>query len=429
MKELNVFFYMSPRKKFLVGTLAQVGPKIYFEYAPSFLDNPMWLSPYKLPPEPGLTEYTDFEFGKIFGLFDDSLPDGWGRLLMDRFLRKNGINTDSLSVLDRLSFLGSSTMGALTYEPAIKQQEYNGLIDLQYLSDQSKQILEGETSKALPQLLKAGGSPQGARPKVLVGIYNDLILSGEDDLPAEYEHWIVKFHGKNDFEDAGAVEYTYSLIAKESGLIMAETKLFETDFGDRYFGIKRFDRKKNQRFHVHTLGGLIHSNFRIPECNYMTFLKVVLDLTKNRQDLSRGFKQMIFNVMANNRDDHVKNFAFMIDDQWNWSLTPAYDLTYSTGPGGEHSMDLLGEGRSPGRQQIFKLGEKIGLSKNEIKDSIDQVAAGVTKWSSYAESAGVSKETKSYIQNEINKNLSNFAIKHQRIKQPSQGRKMSGPSM
>ncbi|MFA7171680.1 MAG: type II toxin-antitoxin system HipA family toxin [Candidatus Paceibacterota bacterium] len=408
MKELNVFFRCSKNEKRIIGKLAESQNRIYFEYDPSFLANPLWLSPYKLPPEPGLFEHTDREFGPLFGLFDDSLPDGWGLLLMDRFLRKQGVDVERLSVLDRLSFLGVSTMGALTYEPAHKHDKYAPLIDLRVLAEQSRRILEGENAEVIPELMRAGGSPGGARPKILVGINGDRLVSGEDDLPAGFEHWIIKFYSKDDFHDSGAVEYAYSLMAKEAGVLMSETRLFEASSGECFFGIKRFDRKENKRFHVHTFGNLIHSNFRIPACDYKTFLRVILDLTKNHQDLEKGFRQMIFNVMTNNRDDHVKNFAFMINENQEWALTPAYDLMYAGGPGGEHSMSLAGEGCNPGKQEIRKIGTESGLSTNIINDCIEQVMNSAKEWSKHAQIAGVTEQTKDYIQIKIENNLSRF---------------------
>lgn len=408
MKELNVYLQSSINEKLLVGRIAEYDHKIFFEYSPSFLLNSLWLSPYKLPPEPGLHEHKDRGFGPIFGLFDDSLPDGWGVLLMERFLRKQGVDIEKLSVLDKLSFFGKSTMGALVYEPATHQGETDLDVDLKLLAQNSRQLMAGETLEVLPQLMKTGGSPGGARPKVLVGIHKDKIICGQDDLPKGFEHWIVKFNLKEDFSDSGAIEYAYSLMAKQAGIIMPETRVFELSSLSRCFGIKRFDRKDNQRFHVHTFGNLIHSNFRIPACDYETFLRVVLDLTKNHQDLEQGFCRMIFNVMANNRDDHVKNFAFMMDENHEWTLAPAYDLIYSEGPGNEHSMSLLGEGRSPGAKEVMNLGKKIGLSFSKIKEMIEQVFTAVEKWQDYAETAKVTGQTMDYIQKRIVGNLTLF---------------------
>ncbi len=231
------------------------------------------------------------------------------------------------------------------------------------------------------------------------------LISGEDDLPEGFEHWIVKFNAQNDFPDSGQVEYAYSLMAKSAGIDMPETRLFKVESGKSYFGIKRFDRLNNRRFHVHTFGNLIHSNFRRPECDYETFLKVILDLTKNHQDLERGFKQMVFNVMANNRDDHVKNFAFMITQEQEWALTPAYDLMYSNGPYGEHSMSLNGEGLDPGKKEIYVLGQKLGLSSKIVLSNIEQVRAAVEKWEEFARIAGVTEKTKDIIQQKIKKKI------------------------
>ncbi|MEA1967452.1 MAG: type II toxin-antitoxin system HipA family toxin [Thermodesulfobacteriota bacterium] len=411
MKELNVFLCHSKKEKRFIGQLGEFRSRIYFEYDPSFLASPLWLSPYKLPPESGLYQHKDLDFGPVFGLFDDSLPDGWGLLLMDRFFKQQGVDVESLSVLDRLAFLGDSTMGALTYEPAMKHEKYEPFVDLQFLAEQCTQILEGESAEVLPQLMRMGGSPGGARPKVLVGISNNRVISGEGNLPAGFEHWIVKFNSNDDFPDSGQVEYAYSLMAKQAGILMPETRLFKVSSKECFFGIKRFDRKENKRFHVHTFGNLIHSNFRLPQCDYETFLRVLLDLTKNHQDLERGFSQMVFNVMANNRDDHVKNFSFMINENQDWTLTPAYDVMYSKGPGGEHTMSLAGEGRKPGGQEIIALGKKAGISTKRISHCIEQSADAVRRWPYHAHAAGVTKGTTDYIQTKIKKNLSGFDAK------------------
>lgn len=405
MKKLNVILYHDKQDSKQVGQLVESGHKIFFEYDPAFLTDPIGLSPFKLPTEPGLHEHIDRHFGPLFGLFDDSLPDGWGLLLMDRFLRKKGVNPANVSVLDRLAFLGHATMGALVYEPPILDDEKSGGdFDLLTLADHARKILSGRVDTVLPQLMRAGGSPGGARPKVLVGVDGDRMMSGEGDLPESFEHWIVKFNARRDGIDAGTVEYAYAVMAGKAGIDMPETRLFKTDAGDRFFGIKRFDRENNRRFHVHTLGNLLHVDFRIPSMDYEGFLKVIRLLTGRHDDLIRGFRQMVFNVMANNRDDHVKNFAFMLDHDQEWTLTPAYDLTYSQGPGGEHSMTLAGEGSAPGIDEIMQLGKGAGLSPAEIRRCVDQVRAAVDTWVECSEAVGVSEERIKVIQRAIELN-------------------------
>jgi serine/threonine-protein kinase HipA len=392
----------------MVGQLAQEKNSVFFEYHSDFLVNPYYLSPFKLTPEKKFHEHKDTAFGPIFGLFDDSLPDGWGLLLMDRFMRKKGIIVSEISVLDRLAFLGSSTMGALTYEPPFeKQTDKESIFDIGLLAQHSRKIIKGESDIVIPQLIRAGGSPGGACPKVLVGVYKDHIISGEDDLPENYEHWIIKFSAKDDLLDSGPVEYAYSLMAKAATIKMTETKLFKSQ-EDQFFGIKRFDRKGNRRFHVHTFGNLIHSNFRIPSCDYEQFLKVIKILTGNHQDVKRGFTQMIFNVLANNRDDHVKNFAFIMADNGEWKLTPAYDLTFATGPEGEHSMTILNEGKSSKKRDIQELGKKAGLSSTEINQSMEKVVTAVQKWSEFAQLAGVSEKRGKEINSVIGSNMKSF---------------------
>ncbi len=405
MKTLNVFLRFSPTDKILVGTIAEHEKELYFEYAPEFLSKDLWLSPYKLPPQRDSFQFKDYDFGSIFGLFNDSLPDGWGLLLMDRYLRKQGVDTNTLSVLDRLAFLGDSTMGGLVYGPATKHDGYEQLIDLQSIAAQTREIIESEDFEILPDLMKAGGSPQGARPKILVGLNGDQLISGADDLPDGFEHWLIKFPSKDDFPDSGRIEQAYALMAKDAGLLMTETRLFEVSTGEAFFGIKRFDRKENQRFHIHSLGGLIHSNFRIPGCDYSEFFRRILDLTKNQEDVERGFRQMIFNIISNNRDDHVKNFAFMFDEHNEWKLTPAYDLMYSRGPGGEHSMDIAGEGRSPGLKHVQRIGSIAGLKPRKIKDIVAEVSAVLKQWEDYAAQTNVSEASVDYIQERIDRNL------------------------
>jgi serine/threonine-protein kinase HipA len=401
MKKLDVRFTRSPGDSLLVGTLAEDRGRVYFEYSPQFLVTGLDLSPFRLPFEPGLFEQADREFGPLPGLFDDSLPDGWGLLLMDRHFRKIGLDPAVVSPLDRLAWLGTRTMGALTYHPPSDREDIDdSIFDLHELACQSQEVLSGQAVDILPQLLRAGGSPGGARPKVLVGFSPALgeICSGEDDLPEGFEHWIVKFAAKTDAADAGPVEYAYAHMAEAAGVDMPPTRIFETSAGDRFFGIKRFDRDGNRRFHVHTFGNLIQANFRIPSTDYGDLLKATSILTRNHRDVLRAFRRMVFNVLAHNRDDHVKNFAFILDDTTGeWALTPAYDLVYAAGPGGEHTMTLAGEGRDPGRTHILRLAGQAGVSVSEAESIIGKVQAAVACCTDFADQAGVSAATRNQL--------------------------------
>jgi serine/threonine-protein kinase HipA len=370
---------------------------VYFEYGAGFLATGLNLSPFRLPFEPGLFEHTDHDFGPLPGVFDDSLPDGWGRLLIDRHLRSLALDPAGASPLDRLSWLGTQTMGALTYHPPAERENIDeSVFDLHDLARQSRQVLAGTAKEVLPQLLRAAGSPGGARPKVLVGFNAATggIVSGEDDLPDGFEHWLVKFAAESDSPDAGAVELAYALMAVAAGIDMPPTRLFETSAGERFFGVRRFDREGNRRLHLHTFGNLIQVNFRIPSSDYADLLKATSLLTRNHHDVLRAFRRMVFNVLAHNRDDHVKNFAFLLDDATGqWSLSPAYDLLYTPGPGGEHTMTVAGEGRAPGRAQMLTLAERAGIPRRDADRIIEEVRSAVGRWKRLAARAGISPDS------------------------------------
>jgi serine/threonine-protein kinase HipA len=393
VQDVEVRFTVSSEESWSVGNLALQGYRLFFEYHSSWLQRGLELSPFILPSKIGLVEHQQRNFGPLFGLFDDSLPDGWGLLLMDRHFRSLGREPSTFSSLDRLLYLGRSTMGALTYYPPEARKIETSLLDLRDLAARSQQIFAGDEAEILPLLLRTGGSPGGARPKVLVG-WNEQgrkIIAGDDDLPPGFEHWLVKFSAKEDSRDAGPVEYAYSLMACAAGIVMPETRLFTTGQGESFFGIKRFDRgTDNRRYHIHTFGNLIQANFRIPSCDYADLFKVTTLLTRNHDDLLRAFRLMLFNILTHNRDDHVKNFSFILDDRTGkWSLAPAYDLTFADGPGGEHNMTVAGEGRAPAYRHVVELAEQFGVGEKEMEMMFEEVAAAVERWLEFAQVAGV----------------------------------------
>lgn len=390
---LQVRLAHSPGREVSVGTLAHVDRRIYFEYAPEFLESGPEISPVKLAKAPGLLENRDREAGALPGVFDDSVPDGWGLLVMDRSFRRQGIDPASLSPLDRLAFIGERGMGALTYQPAAELPVSREPFDLAQLAAHAEDVYAGTATQVLPQLVRAGGSPGGARPKILVGLRGDRFLSGDADLPAGYEPWIVKLAARSELPDAGPIEYAYSLMAGAAGLTLEQTRLIEVDRSRRYFAVRRFDRQPgNVRRHVHSFGNLIHANFRVPSNDYLQLLKLTSALTRNHADVVRAFRQMVFNVAAHNRDDHVKNFAFVMTADGDWSLSPAYDLTHAPGPGGEHTMTVLGEGRAPERSHCLALASKIGIKPSEAEDVFDQVDAAVARWSEFSTQAGCTRK-------------------------------------
>ena len=165
-----------------------------------------------------------------------------------------------------------------------------------------------------------------------------------------HDDWIVKFRSSADPKDIGPIEYAYHLMAKEAGLIVPEAKLFKSKTCRGYFGVKRFDRTEHRFIHTHTLSGLLHADHRIPSIDYETVMKATGILTKNIEECEKQFRNAAFNVFSHNRDDHAKNFSFLMDENGTWTVSPAYDLTFSTGPGGEHCTTIMGNGRNQVRQ-------------------------------------------------------------------------------
>lgn len=390
MSALNVCYSADPATPVAVGQLALHRGRIYFEYAPEFLQSGLELSPITLPLKPGAVAAEPTPWHGLFGLFNDSLPDGWGMLLMDRHLHSLGVETRFLTPLDRLAYMGKRTMGALTYEPAREFEPDRSELDLAAMAEAAISVYKGETSALLPRLAQAGGSPAGARPKVLVHLQGDRMVSGEREAPAGFDPWIIKFFSGREHADTGRIEYAYSLMARAAGIAMSETRLFSCGDGQCWFGIRRFDREAGKRIHMHTLGGLIDADFRTPSLDYTDVLKVTQALTRHAADVERTFALMVFNVLAHNRDDHSKNFSFLMDGQGEWRLAPAYDLTCSAGINGEHTTSVAGEGRDPTKAHMLKVGETVGIKPDRMHRIIDRVQESIERWPKWCDQAGFS---------------------------------------
>lgn len=383
-----------------VGRLALIQRKIYFEYASSFVSTGIQISPHKLPLRAGAVALSEPVFDGLFGVFNDSLPDGWGRLLIDREVRSHGIAPELLGPLDRLSYVGRFGMGALTYQPSREDGPAStDRLDLDRIAEEAIQVIQGDVEDVFSELLRLAGSSAGARPKIMVGVAPDRrhVIHGQQILPPEYEHWMIKFVASIDRKDSGLVEYAYSLMAQAAGLEMMPTHLFAASRGVGYFGVQRFDRIHNKRPHLHSLAGLLHTDHRVPAIDYDLVLKATQFLTKSAIELKKAYRLCCFNVLAHNRDDHAKNFSFLMDEEGRWRFSPVYDLTFSQGPGGEHCTTVLGEGKSPGRSHLISLAAKFGISKADASSIVDEVGAAVAQWPSFADQAGLKKKSTSAI--------------------------------
>ncbi len=375
-----------------VGDLAWRERRAFFQYDPAFLDTGIELSPFKLPLGARLFEANPGLFDGLHGLFNDSLPDGWGRLLLDRALRRLGVQAGQLTPLARLAHVGTRGMGALRYRPEIPPEDDEAHIDLDALADGAREVLDGDPGDVLKELLALNGSSAGARPKVMVGVSVDgtHLIHGTSELPPDYEPWLIKFPSSSDAPDIGAIELAYAGMASAAGVEMTDTRLFPARKGPGYFGTRRFDRQGNRRLHVHTLAGLIDADTTRTAVGYEALLKVARALTRDQREVEKVFDRMVFNIASHNRDDHAKNHAFLIESK-EWKATPAYDLTFSWGPGGEHTLDILGNGRNPGRREILALASRVDIAPARALESLDRAQAAVSRWHSIAAECGVSK--------------------------------------
>ncbi len=365
-----------------VGLLLQDKKRIFFEYAPDFLKSGIELSPFKLPLKSGVFEEKSYIFDGLFGLFNDSLPDGWGCLLLERKLRKMGKSYAEITPLDRLSLIGADPMGAFEYEPADGETDLYGDVELDSLSCEVDRILDGEESAVLDELLKLNGSSGGARPKIVAYVSSDhkKIIHGGKSAPDGFTPWIIKFSEKHDPQTSGELEYRYSLAAKAAGITMPETHLFPLKDGRGCFGVRRFDRTPDGKVHTHTACGLLHASHRFASLDYENLLKLTWILTRNHADVVEMARQMIFNVKSGNKDDHSKNFSFLLNEQLQWQLAPAYDLTPSAGINGEQTCMVNGKGRNITDADLIKTAATANISEAETKALIAQVNSALTQY-------------------------------------------------
>lgn len=356
-----------------VGELA-LGAKgaIGFEYSAEWLKSGYSLSPYRLRFDRSVQFADTRLFDGLHGVFADSLPDGWGVLLMDRFFKTHGVARDQVGALDRLAYIGARAMGALEYRPQIKQDAVSRITDLLELAKSARRVVQGKTEDAIESLRILGGSPGGARPKVTVAFPDDFkeCISGVEDAPDGYSHWMVKFQSGADDAHAGAIEQVCADMAHLAGLRMPDTRLLKVG-RDRFFAVRRFDRDGNRKIHTLTMAAFMHADFRSPSMDYETILGAAGWLTKDAGEVREAYKYAVFNVLIGNMDDHAKNFSFIHDGRW--LLAPAYDLTFSRGIG-EHTTAMMGSGL-PSKKQLDALAAKFevknaGAIQQSTRDAV-----------------------------------------------------------
>ncbi len=372
-----------------VGTLAEAKAGLVFEYDPAFLESGHELSPFNLPLLTGVHVRSG---GQLPGLFDDSLPDAWGRRVMLDWFRRQGALEHQVTPLAMLTYVGRHGMGALTYEPAREESEVPGQsVSLEALQEAAVQA-EQASGIDLNLFAEIGSSAGGARPKALIALPRSgsgPVLAGAGEIPPSHEAWLIKFDTSPD-GTAGPMEEAYARMARAAGVEMPPTRLIETRHGPkvrRHFAIKRFDRDGDLRIHHHTLAAMLHVG--AGDLSYEVFLRATRRLTRDEDEVWRAFRRAAFNVLASNRDDHGKNHGFVYRER-QWTLGPAYDLTF-TSPKQlrERGMAILGERVSADATTLRRLAAAEALDRRAAEDIIEQVRSAVNRWREFADQAQV----------------------------------------
>lgn len=341
-----------------VGRLALTSDfRAVFEYDPEWIRTGFSLSPFYLPLKSGVFTSKAEPFDGLFGVFADSLPDGWSHLLLDRWLINQGIKPASLTVLDRLCLVGKNGMGALTYEPDRSPDRRFENQSIDFYQQVIEKILKEEYTGSLQELMNKAGSSGGARPKILLSIGDG--------------NWLVKFRSNHDPAEIGKIEYHYSLLAKSCGIAMPETCLME----GKYFATKRFDIEGDKRIHVHSAAGLLHASHRLPSLDYSGLMKATALLTRDIHETEKMFRLMVFNVLIGNKDDHAKNFSFLFKNG-QWIVSPAYDLLPSEGFNGHHTTSVNGNGK-PGISDCLAVAKESSFPLTRAETIIEEVENGL----------------------------------------------------
>ena len=402
----------------IVGYLHQEDNGIVgFQYDEDFLKSGIEISPVKMPLStitytfPVLPEIT---YHGLPGMVADSLPDRFGNIVISRYLESQGRSADSLSVIEKLCYTGKRGMGALEYEPSQEITTINETVDLDALTKLASEILSEKeqihiekNDNMMAQLMECGSSVGGARAKTLIAWNPDTndVRSGQVDAGQGYEYWLLKFDNiKNNRDkdiqaDDGEytkVEYAYYLMALDAGIKMSECKLYKEN-GSAHFMTKRFDRKgkKGEKVHMQSLCALAHMDFNSPRIySYEEAFVVMKQLKLPYSDFLQLFKRMVFNEYAKNYDDHTKNISFLMDKKGIWSLSPAYDVTFSYRKDSPwvnaHQMLINGKADHITEEDMLYVAQKVGIKNFDAKKSIEQVKASVSKWEVFAKQTDMS---------------------------------------
>ena len=389
-----------------------------FQYDPDFAGAGIEVAPLTMPARetpyefPALNRET---FRGLPGMLADALPDRFGNRLIDAWLAETGQSPESFNPVDRLCYIGRRGIGALEFEPSLRKRTKAKKLEIARLVDLANRVLDERTHLAgalggendadsLEDILSVGTSAGGARAKAVLA-WNPKtgeFRSGQLDADAGFEHWLLKFDGASSVNDTeladprgfGKIEYAYAGMARAAGITMSECRLHH-EGGRSHFMTRRFDREETGRkIHMQSLGAMRHFDFNDPSAySYEQAVMAIRDLGLGMVAVEEQFRRAVFNVMARNQDDHVKNIAFLMDRSGKWSLSPAYDVTYAYNPGGEwthdHQMSLAGRRNGFERNDLLRFAASIGIRKRRALEISDRVSASVRDWRKHAEAAEV----------------------------------------
>ncbi len=401
IQQLKVLRRKADGQRVRVGTLAQNKTGVYFQYDLDYLDHEPSLSPFNLAFDHSLQSAPRQPHFGLHGLFADSLPDGWGLLLMDRIFRRQGISPSQITAMDRLAYIGDRAMGALSFEPlsewAPDNEDYR--IDLRQLGIQAIQVFEGQTEEVLKELAQAGSSG-GARPKAQVYTassgFNDISTLPEPGRTP----WLVKFTSTSLAmgHEESLCEAAYLTLAQRAGIDVPEWELINAPRGTgaiAWLALKRFDcphqHPDTGRYHLHSACGLLDADFRTPSLDYEDLIKATLVLCKSTQAAREQLRRALFNLLALNQDDHSKNWSFLMDDSGAWRPSPFYDITFSPSPHGEHCTAFCGYGKYPPKTTLVALAKHAGYKGwAEVLPVIQEIQEALAGWDGEAKALGVS---------------------------------------
>ncbi len=408
--------------KILVGYLAYTGSNEFasFEYTKEWQNGGFSLSPLHLPLNKQVFTFPALPLSTYHGLpavFADSLPDDFGNALINAWLARQGKDKSQFLALDRLLYTGTRGMGALEYQPTNSPVEnksqpilINELVAMaqKVLDSRDELHLTDHEETSLTKLLQIGTSAGGARAKAVVAVNKNRteIRSGQVDVPDGFEHYLLKFDGvqehragKEIFGDPkgyGVMEYVYYLMATKAGINMSKCELLrEANNGRAHFMTKRFDRNGNFKYHVLSLCGMAHADFKSPGAySYEELLSTARQLRLSNKQQEQIYRRMVFNVIARNQDDHTKNWAFMVNDNYKWELAPAYDIAWSYKQDSAwvnaHQLTIAGKRDNFTRDDLLSVAALItGVSSKKAKDIIDKTITIVSNWRGLAEEEGV----------------------------------------